>query len=1304
MNLKIRTCACFSVRAVGLSVVLMAAGSTLADATQRNWSGVTTGGVPPAATPLEWNSSDNWEGGNVPSLKTDLPAFSITGTLFVNLPSDLTFGALSAKRASGSGNVYLVGERVLVDDSGWTGSQGAVKLAPGRITDSAVIYADVTAKKNISGVWTIAGDLIVNGELTSSAGMQYWHGDYYANSASETRANAFDIKTVNNSSSSVYFYGPRATTARDSADWSQVEGSAFVTYTGTSIGTIAPGCGVSGSGIPSGTFLKRYFPGLKVIELSQPVTSTLASNTLHFDAYTPVTTGRIRTLSLMNDGTQLDFKASRQSAASSFTINVDEMKGNYYTDKDSRCRFQLDITQPAQLVIGRTDRLYCNMQFWSSQDLVFPQPTSGVAGIAKAHSISFKTDKDRPSCSHRVTVETGVDAIYSNITEVASATTFTKAGAGSLLLDFNEALATVGGSFVAEAGTLELKPRAAATFAKVSVTNGATLKLASGTAVIACAEPGATLEAAAGATIDLTAYDTLPTGLRLEGAGTFLIKSLAAIGGAVRGADMAFQLAQEGNVNDFHVTGDIVPMVVGTPAFWLDPEKNVETYPLTNGVANGYVSCWRDCRVTAGSDAFRDIYATNDFTGLRQTTIGTCPSKLVTYGSRTYVRHLGEIAFRNPGQTETNPRWIYSGMTWNRPITNIRAVFSVTYQDNSESYGGAVLGATPRFPEAGLRVAGCAPFGRGVDNTTDGGGIASPANAFLYSAKAADCVKNGKIYAEGYRRNWNDKEFRANDVEIRDTHTLAPGAPADAFAIQDDGSWANPVTKSGCLIQGETIIYTNELTTAEREQVRAYLIKKYRGQNYSVAASVSRYDGEDGHVASFTVAADDQVALAIDDVVVADRLTGSGTFVKKGTGTFYADLVDGTSLTVDGGEMVVHSAVTPTTYAELPGNHGLHWDAANTNNMKFVNRNDTFTDGLEPASRQVKEVQKWYDARYGNDGVHIYGTSRKSDERYRAGWLVENGLNGLPVVDYGPLLTYKDEKTHNMTRRVFHEFHLTDANTAIELTPICSLFVVKNAEAGGNWVLGHNASTDGKGIRRATNTTDYTKPILSSGGVSASLNDEEVNPTKVGYTGGWDQLALYSSVRCNGSCLGGAASNNPGGGMKVGELIVYTNTLCWADARKVNAYLGKKWFNRTMPYATPARAGKVVVSSGATLTVEGGAPLEATSISGAGTVAGAVKLTAGATLEVYVEEDGTVVVPTSTVTGALDLSAGGTIVLTGSVDKAQPGRYTLISAASVASGAWTCSSAATERICKAKVTATSLYLDITKAGLSIIFR
>ena len=177
------------------------------------------------------------------------------------------------------------------------------------------------------------------------------------------------------------------------------------------------------------------------------------------------------------------------------------------------------------------------------------------------------------------------------------------------------------------------------------------------------------------------------------------------------------------------------------------------------------------------------------------------------------------------------------------------------------------------------------------------------------------------------------------------------------------------------------------------------------------------------------------------------------------------------------------------------------------------------------------------------------------------------------------------------------------------------------------------------------------------------------------------------------------------GGGEVGEILIYETPLDGYSHQLVDRYLNWKWLGIGFPGYRPSAAGAVTVAAGATLRVAGGAPLEVTSLSGAGTVDGAIAFAAGTVIDVTIENGAVAGV---TVTGDVDFSKGGTVVVHGDAQLLAVGDYPLVTAtaADFGEGTWTLDveTPHRSRVLLLRPSATGLFLGVTKSGTLLIVR
>lgn len=1245
----------------------------------------TTGGSRPDQA-LEWTQEGNW---NVSGYPNATAALAILGSqpasAYVKMPDTLTIGGIQASKA-----IYLLGETVRINSDGYVKPAAPYDCQAGRIrgNDSIYVYADIEAVKDISGMWCCCGDINVPGEDTLSIGAQYWYGNRYANTADELRPNAFTFGSLLQSNGSLFFTAPTGCDLHSNA-WTQVEGSPFLMLKDAAIGQIAPGCRVSGAGIPEGTFLRRYFPGVNMIELSQPVTASADSNLVTFAAYSPRTYGYVKSFNVARDSNR-QVGVGKLRAGDVFEVTVDSMASaaNYTATFTPPCNY------PATLVVSNATSCLGTVRLKSCV-LDFPsQPANGYAAFPKAKEVRCE------DALATIGIRENVQGLITNFTGMAKTGnvygSLKKTGAGTLTLQNNAATASYAGDVNVDGGTLVVESRrgeSLTTLSSVTIAADAKLVLTGGVFAITALSvtAGAEIQAAEGAMVDLTGFPTLPAGLILSGPGRFKVAMASSIDGVTL-QDMPVILSdRSGTAADVVEVADVVPGVPGNPAFWVQATSNVtaRVYNATEIYDNldysvdkvdwTFVDCWRDCRETPEGDWRCPYYATNDWSEL--TVKDGIPARVRTIGGRTAIHSDG---FSKGGAN--NYRMTQSGMVWNREIQNIRAVYHVFY--DASSYGQAVLGSTKRNAESAKKY-----FLRAVNGTTDGGGIGSPHKAFVLAAGANSAAKNGEIYVNGVAKLWNQCAY-VNGIALYELHPASPCA-ADAFAIQED----NGVTCSGCQVSYECIVYTNELSIVEKKQVRAYLLKKYRNVLPDVDITESRFNGG----ASAESFAGRRAVVEVEaGKVLGVSGEATGTIGKSGAGTLYLDNVNGADLDVREGELVVRST-TLTEDVIQPGAF-IHLDATATNTMTLT-KNVTY-----PAEGVTHdEVTYWRD-KSGESSV--VAQRRSTDGRYRGGYLAyPPALGGKPVVDYG-IITNVYDTNLNYGAGPFHDFvwQTTTVGQAMKYTnttTIADVFMMIGSRNGGGVPLGH---FDHSSWRAATADPSVAFFGPSAPGnlrtASAWFDGVKSDPTTTGLNGGYQVVSVRN---VNGSeiqfrTMMCSYSRRLAGGGELGEMLVYEKPLTLLQHQKIDAWLGMKWFDRRPPAFVPAIAGDVRVAAGATLTVEGSEPLTVSSISGEGTIDGTVKLTAGAELFAVINDDGTIT--PAAITGDVDLSAGGTVHLVGDTAKLAKGDYTLLTVAGdVVRGEWTCD-AMFAKACKTVVRfeGHALKLGLLDSATVLIFR
>lgn len=1233
----------------------------IATVAAQSWAAAGTASVyqgsldaPNPDTAINWNYAANWDNGvpNTGMYAAGLPVLT-SAPAFILLPDELTVGGIGTQGNDSNKSWYLLGEKLIMNGqftSPWPTVFGN-GVAAGRICNSTTfpwVYANVeaTGSNGLSGKWIIAGTITNTvGDTTLSVGDEKWRGDCYANSADPNRGTEVMLKLWNFSSSDAYLYFPRAQMEEATKDFTVADGSATISWTDSR--AVTAGAPVSGEGIAAGTYVKRVFPELKMAQLSQPVSGVNGTSAITFGVYVPSSTVHLATLKRNGASGSRALHIVKQQAAVNAKIEVEK-----FTDGES----------------GRVNRFMRLTSDTSAPTLLEIDDASGVKGGVKIDNVNlsligagfenltFFRFTENMQSDIDISVPAAGAAVITNMLSTAANQGFNKVGAGELTIypaqaDTERSLPSgedMQGRVTASEGALKYNLDALeVTFKNVEVASGASIAFENGVANITklTGVEGASVQAAEGTVVNVGEISGKVT---LVGPGKFVLAIASDINkiNATEGAIISMAVA--GSEADIIPYGAVTGAVVGEPAFWVDAGVNVDTYTTTNNTIG--VACWRDCR-----EGHNEYYATNDFTGIT-TTYGWTPSTVMYYGANNtlpYIRHEGDLKFAVNGANGGNYRFVYSGMPWNKPITNICAVFAVEVGQ----YGAqAILGSTQRFKDIMGTAATVGDFRRGAVSTEDGGGIGTPTKAYLLSPKAAAKVRNGLIYIDNVAHAPGDIYNEAG-LHVWEIHPTE-GAAADAFAMQDCAG----ISTSGMQKQCEVIIYTNKLTQVERRQVCQYLMQKWLNKSIPTSIRDQRFLGNS---AAKAFAGEFGYEVAEGALMGITALQNASTLNKSGAGKMYVDNTSGANINVQEGEVVVTSR--ELTAADIPTGAFIHLDANDADHMEITSR--AYPDGVTR-----DEVTYWYDS----DGGSILAQRRNTDPKYRGPYLTHPAaLNGLAMVDYSILTNispaaHSGEGTDYYSYGLFHDFtsaKSTGTMAYANSSSLGSLFMVVGSRNGGGVILGGYDNSQFKALRTPSkNVGDmiFTDAALKGTGY---VNGERKDLTQTALSGGYDVISFLPTTvleRKFQSLMMCQQRVFTGGG-EIGELILFENTLNQYNHEVVDAYLNYKWFGRTISGFAPSSVGTLKVAAGATLTVDGGSPLAVEALEAAGTINGSLTMAANANLYATVNTDGTIT--PATITGTANF-AGGSITLVGTLNALRPGRYTLLTADGLTSGEW----------------------------------
>lgn len=1276
-----------SLVAVGAGALLAGLAGTGLCATAGEWVYRTDVGTS-ADAPTLWTDVENWKDGNVPNGAADTATFgaAATGNIFIEAPA--TLAAKSINSTSSKQTLYIIGGTFVMGDASTEGTFKTNYQYPFRIFGT-INYVKGTASGQYGH---FAGPILPLDEFVGSSGESYQRLDWGAFGAPGVEeVDLGTFKKITLGSGGLHVYGPGWSDGTTTSGWKVRNGSRYVVKDGAkATTTYVPGQLVSGDCLAAGSSVK-YIINSTTMYLDKPAETDSDNATLTFAAFHPHVVQHVTLVhhNGADNTTGVHALAESSKGHETYRMEIDEVTtaqkiGLYGADggtADSLC------AKSGTIVLKKTSGLTWPA-YLKNTHFEFQAAPDGKPGIWNSKAIIMHNT----SPNARFTVVEGVDAQVNSLTNLIG--TYTKDGPGSLATTawpFETAkLNAHAGRWTFGGKTDEMS----ATASSLTVSNGAVFAVAPGLTLTVKAGTvfaGGTLEIAEGAVVRM-APGVLQAGATVKGPGRIVFD------GNVTGFPSGVMFRAQAHVSctdmaETPLTDAPTPAVVGTPALWMDASKlDSFTYAEDGNLAK--LHRWDDWR---GADY---NFATN---------IASVYPSVVTNadGTGRYVQ-IERI-------------WKYDheylqGLVWAKPLVGIRAVFVMIHAGLG---GGTILGRSSRFPGAnatdtahhqilGNHGGAFSREGYGVDWT----------KPLVNPTEAAGCVRAGAFYVNGREVVGTVDSLADNGYQLVESHPTAPGATADAFGIWYDNHNSGGDGSNGANRYCEVLVYTNELSYAERAQVAEYLMRKWmnRGADTeSMLPSANRLDGQSLDLA-------DGAVLELDEGDAVGVRSLSGDLTVSGGAVAVDDASDASAVVdIRGGTLTIRS-LTPTADDLPSAGRYMHFDMTATNSYVTSTVNGT------------NRVQIVKDC----DGGEIKLQAGSATTSLHCPWVSESA-DGLPVWDFGPR-NEVDGSAYNPPFKRFATFR--DKNgTAVSgkngtLPGFKSVFLIVGNQNGGNnilsgyennhpsrgWYRGnHMAGCDGTPGNRSY---EATAPILLEsnsflGGTYGEgtkvakkkrlfrIDGTGVNPFTEAMSDTDHQLVSYVSdtfaTLVDTICAQGYL--NIAGGLSYGEMLFYTNVLSTVERDRVEAYLAGKWFGRETPGCRPAVLGTLALADDATVVVKGNAPLTVSKLVPGGSVEGAIAFADGTEIAVTVENGA---VSGVTVTGAVDFSAGGTVIVHGNPKELAAGAYPLVTAAGVdfGEGTWTLDveTPHRSRILTLRKAATGLVLDVAKPGVLLIVR
>ena len=726
-----------------------------------------------------------------------------------------------------------------------------------------------------------------------------------------------------------------------------------------------------------------------------------------------------------------------------------------------------------------------------------------------------------------------------------------------------------------------------------------------------------TIDVPAGSTNVVKQLDDTGYMLVKKGGGTLVVNAVDAAKARIR--------VEEG-VLEFKAIPDEAPTALSKAWFHVDASVAASLTVSAGDGGTNYVTKWADVRGAGYPYAERTIGKHDPF--ISETTLNGLP--VVDFGT-TWNRGKtdGYGAALQWSEALDRPMEIFIVEQHNSDMESIIINATGEETDKTSVRNQALLGTTgsnypllPGNPDGNTSVSVI-----GTSATLAGNSYAAQLTVDLESkgtARTADYHPGYDFHVYGI--------YMSGATYLSDTSLKAP---INAFACE------RTYVYGGQRI-AECVVYSNLLTTAEREAVNTYLCNKWKNEiavgelEVKAGASVSVPDGS----------------------TVRVRILHGDTPAVTG-GRLEADLQIG-------GSLVASSSVTYDPLASADA--WFHVDASAADSLVSEVRGGT------------NFVTRWNDVR--GDGIYAEQTLSKKGAGYDP-YVKESALNGLPVMDFGT--TWNTAKTDGygaalnwskMLKRTMEVFVVEQHNEDMRSTISGSTATgptVRNQSIIGVYGTGYTSNApflpgNPDGENDSVSVISSTAMMSSDyyvGQLSVDLDDKGSAKTS-NYHPGYD-FHLYNVYATGSKYLSDVDAalelplsnfacerGNIYGGQRIAECLVMDRLLSPDERAFYGNLLYAKWFNGAGGAVGYVNA---TVPVGVTLAM----PYQALTFSGNLEIGGCLKAVSVAPAAI------TVTGLDAAVDGTLDLgSSGGVITLPGGEwDSAAAGEYRLIAATAI---------------------------------------
>lgn len=380
---------------------------------------------------------------------------------------------------------------------------------------------------------------------------------------------------------------------------------------------------------------------------------------------------------------------------------------------------------------------------------------------------------------------------------------------------------------------------------------------------------------------------------------------------------------------------------------------------------------------------------------------------------------------------------------------------------------------------------------------------------------------------------------------------------------------------------GQLVSYNKTLTTEEIRQNNVHLAKKWLGP---VAEAV---DADVGAV--FVTKNANAISVPAEATAVVPSVAGGvdavNGLVKNGAGTLVLDEVnlETSKITVNGGRIAFRDLVAKTAPADdAPAAEPCFW-------LKAANDDGTLSDSLVTETvNGTNFVSRWNDCR--NNGRYAYVPANYGKCSPDKPYVTANAANGKPVVDFG---LHDDYAAGKIPAMLFNK----DGSGSASYSGVKNameafvMFRHKDANAYQSWIFTSAAGQEFVNSFAASNP-DSKHRILNvqyadrrTLGADWFRDGRRIDPQDCAVDSDYHVLnfATFDTLNLEALSIDRWQSyDTRGGGIEVGEYIVFDRILTDAERRQTEAYLLKKWKNAAHPRTAARKVGTLAFANGVT--------------------------------------------------------------------------------------------------------------------------